>query len=140
MIGTDLDGVLAEHNKGDWIRMQIEEGKYSEETEKEIMEIWKRAEPKNRWIGEMSDVIITARPEEARELTERWLKRNNIQPDNLVMMPIKMRDMPTDMRVVCEWKTKVIKTLGISLYFEDLCDIIEYMRKNLPIKIVEVRS
>lgn len=75
----------------------------------------------NKWYNDGHEiVIITARPETARESTVNWLKENGVS----------YHDIFFD-----EEKSKLAKDLGIELFFDDHPKVVEAM-KNVGIETI----
>ena len=73
------------------------------------------------------DYIITGRKEFFRNLTEDWLKENNVTYGKLVMYPTGVRK---SIDGVIKYKAKAIKDLGIGKYYENHKGIYNYLKEN----------
>jgi hypoxanthine phosphoribosyltransferase len=61
------------------------------------------------------DSIVTARPEEYREITEEWLKKHNVRYKKLYMLP---EHNNTDIQKVLKFKTNILLKEKPDLYWE----------------------
>jgi len=71
--------------------------------------------------------IITGRKIHYRKLTERWLIENNIQFENLIMLPNKLKK---NYRNIVKFKANMINNLEIDIYYEDDVEIVKYLEKH----------
>jgi uncharacterized HAD superfamily protein len=72
-------------------------------------------------------VIITARPETDRKVTEKWLKANDIHYNKLIM---REKALSFDADVCAEYKAYHIKKEELDLYVEDEPEIFEILSKQ----------
>ena len=71
--------------------------------------------------------IITARKIHFKKLTERWLIENNIQFENLIMLP---NGIKKNYRNIVYFKANMINKFDIDIYYEDDVEIANYLKKN----------
>jgi hypothetical protein len=84
------------------------------------------------------DYIITGRKESYRKVTEKWLDEHYISYKKMIMFPL--REKKNNM-ALAKYKTEKIKSLGITLFYEDDFKISEYLKKHCPnTKIVYVKN
>ena len=78
--------------------------------------------------------IVSARQYKYRFLTYEWLERNSIKYKDIHLM-----DASLTFKNIVEHKSKYIKELGITRYYEDDPKIIKYLDKLFPhIELIEV--
>lgn len=68
-------------------------------------------------------VIISARPEQDRALTEQWLKKHNIKPLKLILAP-KIFENAQER---AQWKAAMIKKYNVTMYVENEEYIVKYL-------------
>lgn len=97
---TDLDGVLCE----DWPHLG-EDGVYAERYANHLANAACLVRPSFKLGG-----IVTSRLVKYREATERWLARNNISYEQLVMCPAETPTQRAAQYGFAEWKAHVYAT------------------------------
>ncbi len=131
-IAYDFDGVLMPAIKRD--KKYFQQNKY----ERDLFERKKRYHFKASGVLkrpiEKEYYIISARRERYRDITEEWLKKNKIEPIELILMEGQL----TFNRII-EHKSKYLKELGIEKYYEDDPKIVAKIRKLLPnIEVIQI--
>jgi predicted kinase len=80
-------------------------------------------------------VIVTGRPEKYREVTEKWLKKNNIRHDAIYMR--KDNDRRPDTIIKQEIIDLYLDKSKIEIWVDDRGEIIKLLRNN-KIKVIDV--
>ena len=116
-IATDLDGVLAtnKHDVADYRPWRLHKW-------------YSLCEPTERCDMDY-DIILTGRRVHYKKITIRWLEENNVNYDELVMFPNKVKKNNKTLR---EYKAKVIKYFGIDNFFEDDERIFKHIKNECP--------
>ena len=82
--------------------------------------------------------IITARPDKFKEVTMKWLNKNNIKPKDVIFIGYNDRDKyvnpdPKDFKAIscriAKEKLDILKKLIIEIYFDDNFDAIVQFRE-----------
>lgn len=111
MIGYDLDGVIA--NEPFYLplvfKINVKIG------------IQLRYFQKVLYFPIKKGIIITGRPEEDREITEKWLTNNKVEYNTLLMSPTFSFDE------IIKFKKEAINTLNITHYIESDIKIINLL-------------
>ena len=71
--------------------------------------------------------VVTGRKQCYRKITEKWLRKNNIQYGELVMFKIGLKKT---LKSLCKYKSDMINRFDIEIYYEDDIKIAEYLRQN----------
>jgi uncharacterized HAD superfamily protein len=124
MIGYDLDGVIMPYLTKDkkWRFMnKVQRDAYTAAR----LEHYANAIPILKPEG--SFVIITTRNPRDREVTEAWLKKNEINPSTLHMM-----DKSLNFRNIIAYKIEMILRESVDTFYEDDEKIIKALSKKLP--------
>ncbi len=77
--------------------------------------------------GSYKMIIVTARPEEYKTITEQWLLWNGIEYDALYMR--SSNDYRSDALVKSELLKKIQQTLSISFVFDDRSSVVKMWRE-----------
>lgn len=115
----DIDGTLANHNG---------RNPYDYESCLEDLVI-SEVQTINNILDESNEykiIICSGRPEEYRELTEKWLKNSNIYYDELHMRD--SRDYRSDFVVKSEMWRRIMKNYYISFMIDDRTQVVEHAR------------
>lgn len=117
-LGTDLDGVLCPNFIGD----DLDEDKYIK---------WLKNAPPYLIPAFPIDVIVTNRLEQYRDITEAWLKKNNIRYKKLVMWNLKDKSKRSNR--YAKQKTKMVLRERVDLFYESARWEAEYIFKKTRI-------
>lgn len=127
MIIVDLEGTLT---------CILWRGKWSKSVNEEFNMKLREDPPNNtmlgnldRWYKEHFIVILTAKEERFRGMTEVWLSQHNVKYDRLIMKPDDLHGVNSP-----EWKSIAISQMpsheSVHLFVDDREDVIEHMQDH----------
>lgn len=139
IIGTDFDGVLCKNHEivhDKWNTMNKEK---REKYKKDLKENLIKAIPyyKNlELFREKMFVIITARHEDMKKITDDWCSKQELKP-----MAIYYMQKGNTLDNMIEHKINTILEHNIKVFYEDNPKIVKQLRKNCPdCTVVEVTN
>ena len=123
MKGFDLDGVIAEYIEFSSIRGSKFFFKFFPKTFLKYL----RRNMKVVWKPKGEFVIVTARNEDFRDITEKWLKDNGIKYIYLYMFP---GDYNAPIPYMTAWKSYIINKYQLTEYSDDDLRFLNKIREN----------
>lgn len=128
-VGYDIDGVLAIEQEG------VTEDDIKDATRSEIV------------IPDAFDEVylISGRAKKLEEATKKWLEKNNITFDGLVLKDYDGKNEELTWDEIkedhAEWKAEKIKELELDLYVEDRKYLVDRLQEICPhCKIIHIRG
>ena len=123
LIGYDLDGCI-----GEYIEFSTIKGsKFFYKYFPKLFLKYVRGRMKVVWRPEGEFVIVTARNEDFRKVTEKWLKKNGIKYVHLYMYPGLYNDKTV---LMTEWKSYIINKYELAEYYDDDIRYLDKIREN----------